>query len=198
MGGENNDMIDKISFFHIPKCAGQSLSKALSGRQFRHKNIKDKYWDKFRSDFFVTFVRHPLERLVSLHSWLRTLKDHPGRCGGSEMMMAFGVMARSFDCDEFWKNLDWISADIVNPFFRPITYFTDSLNHFDFVGRVESLEEDVKKLEDVCGKKFIIFKKNQSNHRSWRDEFSGETLKRLMKRYGGDFDLCGYEKPDII
>jgi len=52
-------------FLHIPKCAGQSIEKALGYRHHhKHHKVND-LPDDIENYFRFTFVRHPVRRFIS-------------------------------------------------------------------------------------------------------------------------------------
>ncbi len=190
-------MNKNVIFFHLPKCGGQALLRALGEVHDGHFSVRDERWlmevKRRRADFKVVWFRHPYERLVSLHAWLAALEKDPRRCHNKSTMRAFGVMAASLSADEFWRVLRWDLVDRITPFFRPVSWFLGA-EKFDFVGRIESMDEDVERLSKELGVRMAVPRFNASEHGGWREEFSELTLKRLEKRYGNDFALMNYEK----
>ena len=83
---------------------------------------------------------------------------------------------------------------------------------YDFVGRIETLEEDVKKLTDkfpqyktLQNMRERVKKKINGDHTKHTDsltfryfsEITKETIKELYNRYIDDFRIGGYEYPQI-
>lgn len=145
-------------FIHIPKCAGMSVQKNLYGvaEPVGHFSIINyQLYDetKYRSYFKYTFVRDPLDRFESAYNFLRN-----GGISSADRSFASDYVLPYRDIHEFVNSLkrdstrkrvlDWIH-------FRPQYLFLVDLAsrvRLDFVGKVESFDEDLERIADRLGK----------------------------------------------
>jgi hypothetical protein len=68
----------------------------------------------------------------------------------------------------------------------------------DFVGKVENISEDWRYIERLSLSEFsVLEKKNSSGRTEEREKVDESVLAALTEYYAYDFDLFGYEKPDI-
>ncbi len=86
---------------------------------------------------------------------------------------------------------------------RPQTWYIDiPLSQFDFIGRVETLRDDIDKL-----RKFFSFKGNPAinkgthktrNKQDYRSYYTGELLKKINTVYAKDFEILPYDMQPLL
>jgi hypothetical protein len=175
-------------------------STALEARQF----LGDALYPKF---FKFGFVRHPVDRLHSLYSYaLRLAHDAeltdeerrhqqaggqwPDRPPFRYKAVAAALESRSFS-DFALHPLTWADAG-AQPQWQSLCNAQGELI-VDFVGKVESIEED---FAQVCAKLEVnvpLEVRNSSVEKKSALELSPLALATVRERFARDFDLFGYE-----
>jgi len=151
---------DNFVFYHIPKTGGLWVRKAMTRAGIPHHMPRGKkgggYWlgkshdnpsrvrdYEKRGKFAFTFVRHPLDWYKSHWSW-RTSEYPPQR--------RTSVLDRLMkdDFDEYLENILVLFPEgFLTKLYR--YYLTDEV---DFVGKTESLEDDLVKALKLAGEPF--------------------------------------------
>ncbi len=153
----------KVIFTHIPKAAGVSLRIAIMGKIPFDKGIPGhipiKYYQMSLGNdinhyFKFTFVRHPVARLYSAYKFLKK--------GGwkknnfkEDLVFSTTVLYKFHSFEEF---VDWLtpSTRFIYIHFYPQVYFlVDTKGQIlqDFIGKVETIDKDYKKLTDILKKR---------------------------------------------
>lgn len=215
-------------FIHVPKAAGTSVTRVLSsftqvgdaevgGSEFgeavaepyrtrfgisKHSTAReireivgDVVWS---TSFTFGFVRNPYERAFSTY---RFLKDRFRAWKGSEVMDGF----HSF---ETFVSSAFFYSEGPDRLLRPQVFWlrdsdVDAAPCVDFVGRVESINEDMGVVLERCvGRSQRPASPPQTIPRvnaaapadSWRAAYREETTQRLVyERYAIDFHCFGYQ-----
>jgi len=201
-------------FFHVPKAAGTSVTKALNksltGDVLMNENNKGlksflskkgKLWpnhatcgevrsylsnERYNKYFKFCFVRNPWDRLVSLYHYTvqKEAKIYADK-GLKLPQFSQDIM----DADSFEN---WITSE---KFGTAQYYFLSNNNQLlvDFVGRSESLQAD---FSYVCGlvgiPNIILPKENVSKHKKYQQYYNNETRQIVAERYKKDIELFGY------
>lgn len=186
-------------YIHIPRTAGSFISMSLFGHQVSHATIRDYYrrdYEKARSYFKFAFVRDPLSRLYSAFHYLR----------GGGMNDADRRFARSHLRDpgfaQFVQRLSQDPGLLQWPHFRPQYLYlydgTDARNILvNFVGRVESLDKDLERIEQQLNVSIPRRRMNASGVSPPRDrDVSAETRARVEELYAVDYETFGYKLVD--
>ena len=153
------DQIRGIVWIAIPKCASTSLMEVIStGDPYQLAGREIP-----KKYFSVMFIRHPWQRLASAMRHLEeTTMD--------------GVF-------ENWMNRD---PEEFNEHIRPFWCF-HAQYRLDFVGRLESLEEDWKRLQEDVGLPCLPRKnKAPKKVRWWELDFDWSLIEEIYKP---DFEL---------
>lgn len=189
----------QVIFIHIPKAAGTSIGKSLFGTgRTGHYTIDDYYKvnkDKAKKYFKFTFVRNPYDRLVSAFFYLKQ-----GGKNISDINFADENLSQIDTFEDFVMN--WLSEKRVYSWihFYPQTHFTESKfpgNEIDFIGKLENIEEDIKKLSEAIGTDIEIKHHNKSSRDNYLDYYTEEMLDKVHQLYKKDFQIYGYEKDRI-
>ena len=161
----------KAADVKVPKAA--CTSRLFVTKRWRVKN----YAGGIGADWYVyTFVRHPLDRLVSLY---HNQYERRYRGKGSR----FEKFARDVFQGVLGRDRHWL----------PQTFITDQFN-LDFIGRFENLAEDWKVIQDRFGFNDLPVR-NSSTHKPWREYYDDALLNDAVSYYQKDFEEFGYLAP---
>ncbi|MBI3156008.1 MAG: sulfotransferase family 2 domain-containing protein [Burkholderiales bacterium] len=214
----------KFVFVHVPKSAGTSITNVLStltnycdqeigGTAFGER-IQPAYRDRFGLAkhssaneirnimgrplwgryFTFAFVRNPFSRCLSTYHFLR-------RWEGS--MSEFHDQMRAFKTlDEYVMSDIWEHGNGPDQIFRPQIYWLRSNQGgqllTSFVGKVENIAEDLRRILDVVGASWPALKLgdvprlNQSPGESELADLSGRAIQKIQEKYRTDFELFEY------
>ncbi|MCZ6783026.1 MAG: sulfotransferase family 2 domain-containing protein, partial [Proteobacteria bacterium] len=70
---------------------------------------------------------------------------------------------------------------------------TDGIQIVDFVGRFESLEEDVASVQRRIGIDFALPHRNRTDHPDYRDCFTDAGARKVRELWSVDFERLGYQ-----
>ena len=190
-----------IVFLHIPKCGGISLKKILRG-SFDNTSVFKCYNHRPYSEipdsensFIFTFVRNPWDRILSLYSfWNSQDKSHPFYKWDKQQVDFIHENEITFD--EFVRHIRdkhpiFFKKRHPNPY---IGYFFTDPSTIDFIGKVESYQEDFDKLCDIVGiprKNLPVT--NKSNHTRYSDYYNDETRNIVSQIYSEDIEFFKYK-----
>lgn len=181
-------------YVHVPKTAGTSICNAfgLNHRAHRqreklmawdgqghitswHRNAREVKQIIGDKPFLYTFIRDPYDRAVSMYEYFRQKGD---------------IKCNSFE--EYCDNL--IRVDKMHSRAKlPQMYWLKGVE-FDFVGKFEALEKDLKELSAIIG---VDLKEiphlNPSKRKDTDSYYNDKTRKIITNYYKEDFDNLGYE-----
>lgn len=217
---------DGVAFIHIPKNAGRTIRHHMGLEGTTHAPAS---WFKGkRIEFKFCFVRNPYTRLVSLYhhylhnpkadklslthlKWnLRHLKYFKTFCNFmrnfkilsiEEGLEYEDIVENPPSIDSYIKLEDQLGYDKLPFNFRPQSYWVDE--EIDFIGKVENLESDFKKLDkinrNIFGYEFLYDKDvtlqgktNQLNDVNHMDLYDTESIKIVNEIYKDDFEKFNY------
>lgn len=199
----------KAVFIWIPKTAGTSVFslldapklKSLHLARFRFANrgivtfghmdyaelvrrgIVSAAFD--RSAFKFAFSRNPYERAVSLFDYVQRY----GVLTEGEQFLSFCRRLAAGECEDIGLyNVMGLSQC------NPQTRWLRDLD-MDFIGRVNNLEEDSRRVAERLGVEFTSTPHlNASERRDYRTYYCRESLQIVEEFYAEDFRQLGYEK----
>lgn len=184
-------------FVHIPKAAGIAIAKSLFGnmagghwtvQQYEYifrKVLRVRDFDQY---FKFTFTRNPWDRVVSAYFFLRS--------GGWNTSGLPEYPVRDFTLfSDFVKN--WLTEENARSVlhFRPqVDFVRDRYGHVgvDFVGRMESLEEDFEYVRRRLGIEAQLARTNQSQHLAYQDLYDDKSKEIVRSVYHSDIEVFGY------
>lgn len=192
----------KIIFIHIHKTAGQSITDYMEknlpdSKPFLNKHdfaingkiaLGEEKWDEY---FKFAFVRNPWDRLVS---WYHMFKLKP-----PVTLLQKYVLDNSKNFEEFIKKCTDIIVDndgIKSCAFNQLDYISDEKGKIiiDFIGKLENLEEDFKKIIEMKKlPKINLPHLNSYPHKDYKKYYSEETKEIIKKRFNKDIKFFGYK-----
>jgi len=184
-------------FIHIPKTAGTSILKLLNNNKIpRYHGFWFEYQKRsphcFNDYYKFSFVRNPWDRTVSTFFYLRKLIEN------SNTAFIPKNLAKYETFDDF-VNL-FLNKDTIwsHKLFIPQWFFIldqDDILKVDFLGKIESIEEDF----DIIKSNFKNYpignlKKINSSHRKlYKDYYTNETKTKIAELYSKDIKFFDYE-----
>ena len=188
----------KFIFVHIPKTAGitviQMLSRACSvDDKFKSGHpIYDKYLEFFgqsiKEYFSFCIVRNPWDRLVSVFHYLQNGGRNNKDAKQGEMLKDYNF--KSFVHDFSFEKFPYIH-------FKPQMYFIKSVDNFDYIGRLENLQEDFNIICDKIGiPRQQLPHQNKSKHKHYTEYYDDETREIVAQKYAKDIEYFGYKFGD--
>jgi len=186
----------KIIFVHIPKTAGNSITKALSEvdnvpNKKRKKSPKiakhakafevryllgEDIWEDY---FTFSFVRNPWDLMVSSYKWWRQK--------AANRVKRYANVARkiqSMDFQEFVNSKygKYMINERYGNFFDWLSNGEEIM--VDFVGKVENINEDWAKICEINNLDHIEMPhENKTDRVSYRDYYNDETRQMVAKRF---------------
>lgn len=222
-------------FVHIHKCAGTSVEVALGkllrhndivigstksgekNQEFFKKAIglnkhstaaEARQWmgdDMWGKCFKFAFVRHPVDRLLSLYSYAHKLaegtpmsEEEKARFDADGTLpdrppYRYKAVRAALKCHSFsdfaLHPLTWQDAG-AQPQWESVC---DKNGHLivDFIGKVETIEQDWARLLNHLGLEADLEVRNASGGRG-ASQLTPEALATVQQRYARDFELFGY------
>lgn len=168
---------NKFIYFIVPKCATRSMFNIFEFQPVKFRSIIHNY----QSYYSWAFVRNPFDRLLSAYIDKIVNKTkgglYPYRHCNSFTEFIYEI-----------RNLDLNSCD------RHIrlqsTLFPNDIN---FVGKLENYENDLNNLLNKFNMQNANVHINKTNHTSYIDYYTNETMKIVGDMYYKDFKKLGYE-----
>lgn len=185
-------------YIHIPKAAGVSINKALFGNYGGGHNTVHTYKKifgpaLFRQYFTFTFVRNPYSRLVSAYRFLKN-----GGFNKNDTAWAAENISEYNTFDEFvdkWLNEENIWSYI---HFKPQYSFVCDINlkpEVDFIGKVETIDEDFDKVCKALGVKnnLSVYNKGKADTSHWENFYTDDSFEKVAEVYHRDFEIFRYK-----
>ena len=197
----------KCIFIHIPKCGGTSIENLIWPEPRSEADLwmgfKDKYHNAYQTgglqhlfaihvrdivgketfdDYFkFTIVRNPWEKAVSQYFYMRQRPD----------LRAFIGMNEN---DSFKKYLELIQTKQHVQWEPQYKFIYDENGELmvDYVGRLETIDEDVQYIFNRLGVQGKIAHANATRHQHYSAYYDEETKKIVDDLYGDDVRLLGY------
>src|ERR1035437_32738 len=195
---ENRNFI----FVHIYKCAGNSIRQILADNtpdlieingahstlediklHFNNNNLIDKYNQSYK----FSFVRNPYAWLISLYFYIIACRKHQYNKVVSNM---------SYVQFLFWL-LDKINSKQIqgeNKYGKLLDFLTvDNKIESDFIGKIETLEDDFKIISNKIGIVFetipeLNIKRGQYYDLNYRKYYNNSSKNIIRKNFESDLD----------
>jgi len=188
----------KCIYVHIPKAAGISINKALFGNYGGGHTTVRTYKRIFgpltyKRYFTFTFVRNPYSRLLSAYRFL-----NEGGFKNNEREWAERNISKYQSFDEFVKK--WINEKSIWSYnhFKPQYSFVCDISlkpEVDFIGKVESIDEDFEKVCNILEieNKLSVHNKSNADTYNWKQYYSNRSLLKVAEIYHHDFNIFNYQ-----
>lgn len=184
-------------FIHIPKCAGTSIVSSLTGREYVDRNHATwlQYHRRSRTlyqrFFKFTFVRDPVDRVLSAYGYLHA----GGNFQANDAYFRALILERYPTVDAFVLGyMDhqsiWRNKMLWPQWFFLYDYRLESM--VDFIGRYETIDQDVATVFARLGVKRPLSKENVTAQRAEKGDLSEAAIRKIEHLYGYDFELLGY------
>ena len=158
--------------------------------------------ETYRNCFSFAFVRNPWDRMLSLYNnvWQGAIDRAEGRrlpkylspeeeIEDSRRVQDMGfrnwLLSEEYQTAKYGQSLtrrsqlEWLLGD-------------DGSLITNFVGKVESINEDIRQIEQKIQSRIRLLHVNKSEHRSYRDVFCDETRDFVAHHYRSDIEIFGY------
>ncbi|MBV8977105.1 MAG: sulfotransferase family 2 domain-containing protein [Alphaproteobacteria bacterium] len=179
----------RFVFAHVPKTGGISVRAALApyadgedavSHETTHETLPELM--ARRPDlvgyFAFGFVRNPWERLVSFY------------CHARERLRPTFPQFQTLSFAQWLRQIDADAGRLERLFvLRPQR---DCLDGADFIGRFETLAEDLARVAGKLGLSVALARKNASTHGPYPSYFDGWGRDFVAARYAGDIRDFGY------
>ena len=191
-------------FIHIPKCAGNSISKSLFATSTTHRTALDYqliYSPKeYKVRFKFTFVRNPWDRLVSAYYFLKGGGLNQQDMAWSNQHLSKFNTFDSFVCQ--WVNKNNVRTGWVH--FRPQYLFICNAltksSQIDFIGRYESLNRDFQYVARRLSipAELVHLNAARAIRPAYHTFYTPKTWQIVAKAYSEDIQLFGYGNEDSL
>ena len=175
----------RFVFIHIPKTAGNSIKQALGldrsvtlhkrPTKLCSKNI----WEKY---FTFTFVRHPIDRLISSYSY-HAQETYNGNLNKKIKNL------ENLSLNEYFNRMNRVSHILITPQINHITHKYSNTD-IDYIGKFENINKDFEYISshlDINNKLPYL---NKTEHK--HINISNNNLERIVKFYEADFVTFDY------
>lgn len=151
-----------------------------------------------REDYFVfTFVRNPMERLVSCYQ--NKIIDDPKKDNAIRFftdVYFWGYLGKSTSFDDFIRRINKIPNHLLEGHIgmqSDIVFDQNGNSRANFIGKYENITEDFAIIQN----KFQLPnlpKSNPSSRKDWRTYYTKESAKIVIEKYKQDIETFGYQK----
>ena len=190
---------EKYVWFVVPKAASRSIYELLSLESPLHKHcnsgiiesdqvfLNSPIKNPNRMDYFkFSFVRNPIDRLQS------TYADKVIHCKGTEWELPF---YRKFFDKSFDYFVDYIheikDEKKLERHIRPQIQLLNNLKYIDFIGKIENIDSDIKRLSNILNLNISDFPMlNKSNVA--KKNLKSCVRKKIEDIYSEDFNKLNY------
>jgi len=182
----------KNVFVHIPKCAGTSMEKVYFVGGGGHSSLDVCSKDhRFDEDYLKwTFIRNPFDRIASAYFKHFNIPNSKNDIGiKNNSFKEFIINIEKFIPIDYHYSKDHYKVYDVKkyaPQILPIDYYILSDNtEMDFIGKVENIQEDWKKLCKLLGVKQVKLPhiNKTSNKQKYQKLYDNEMKNVIEKTY---------------
>lgn len=155
--------------------------KLLCLQHLTAREVKERYDSLIWNNYFkFAFVRNPWGRLVSEFSYRMQKRQ--------DIIKSYGLNNQSSFEDYICAIRDR------NKIIQQKDYVTDIEGNIivDFIGRLENIEDDFKKICKIIGVSCKLEKTNKSVHKDYKQYYDSMSKKLVEKLYKEDIELFNY------
>ena len=180
-------------FIHIPKCAGHSVRKAITGKSFEWQHqtpvcYRKHFGARFDAGFKFVVVRHPYDRWVSAYYYLMQHTKESPAWRSNRDDQAFLQQFPSMEAALLQAGKKLKETVLV---FHPLSRWFEPPIVYDLVLRHEHLERDWPWLMQRFGFKPLPLL-NTSQHVPADELLTAPMRAELQRLYAEDFTLFGW------
>jgi hypothetical protein len=186
-----------LVYVRVPKSANTSLRKAFPGG-VQHRLDLRRLATRFPGHLHFSFVRNPWARLVSVYGQkLRPepVNEGPYVDGVHHCFVRHGLPVRAgMPFEEFAEFACSLDDDQTEKHLKSQCCFLvrDGALAPSFLGRVETLAEDWRRLGAIAGFDTSLLRYNRSQHAPYSSYFDRRLAQRVGDRYRADVETFGY------
>ena len=182
-------------FIHIPKTAGVSLVKSIFGHVTLegHRSVsfyKQVFGTRYSDFFTFTIVRNPWDRLYSAYKFLQKGGINIHDKNAFETHLSTYKDFEDFVLKGLNEKIIWEIMHLI-----PQYEFVCDKNGkiiVDYVGRFESLQEDVAGLSKKINLEVVMGHYNYNKKKDYREAYTKEMIEKVHHIYQKDIDVFEY------
>jgi hypothetical protein len=181
----------------VPKAAGTSINLALYGRtlgHYRADEIRQRFPRLFERSFVFSFVRNPWDRVLSAYRFAVKGRTQSMAIRNPEQYQIAEFSTFESFVKEWLPRQDLFQSDFV---FQPQYLFISNksgLSIVDFIGRVESLSDDLLQVESRIGLSLNVRHLNRTGEvGEYRKAYNKSCMVDIVgSKYRRDIAMFGY------
>lgn len=184
-------------FVHIPRTAGGTISEAFYGGHDTGHAILAEFWShdrvRLENSFVFTFVRNPWDRLVSAYHRVINNPSNPRTRQWGERhlknIQSFEKFVHRLQ-QPIFRHTVWSHSH-----FRPQAEYLNTPTRVavDFVGRFETLQQDVAALGKQLKQIQPLGHANKTSRNDYKTYYDDTTAKIVEELYASDVEMFGYK-----
>lgn len=187
-------------FLHIPKCAGQSIGKALGYRHHHQHHKLNDLPNDIENYFRFTFVRHPVRRFISACKYnLRVARATRRELERAEFKTLSPIKRYRLYLANSESNYTSIIDNLVKGNLKKMLFFMPQYDWLQrgkpqFIGRLKNINIDFAILANILNIKTKLQRTNESNTITNLGQLSKKDFRRVAEYCKDDFQATGYSK----
>ena len=185
----------KIIFVHIPKTAGISLMKSIFGDVTleSHRSVsfyKQVFGNRYSEFFTFTIVRNPWDRLYSAYKFLQKGGINIHDKNAFETHLSTYKDFEDFVLKGLNEKIIWEIMHLIPQY----EFVCDKNGRIivDYVGRFESLQEDIASLSKKINLEVVMDHHNYNKKKDYREAYTKEMIEKVHHIYQKDIDVFEY------
>jgi hypothetical protein len=165
-------------------CTARGMKEALGAETY------NRYWT-------FCFSRNPFTRTISIFTFLKEWLPRAASKGNEQAGQHWKKFQRFHSVMDMLDSPYWHETDGIDRIFKPQSFWAcddDGKVLVDFVGAIETIEEDVGRINRRLRLKLPRFdiNKNVSNKHDQALDIDDHGIELIQDRYAADFSLFGY------
>ena len=197
---------ERVLFVHVPKTGGMTIQNVLesSGLEVRtlpgsrHHTLETILLEEPALRDYWTFglVRNPWERMLSWWTMIQraSRKAQAGDPAAMRKFERYPVWNAAQHYPDFETFVMQGTRDVAELGLAQIDYLRDGTRRADFIGRTETIEQDVDVVRKQLGlgASLEVPHRNRTRHGHHRDYYTDAMRDRVAEAYLPDLDEFGY------